>query len=64
MILSRLQLRKISDICGDIAQVSLASIAVPYVINSQNTSLALLGFIITVAFWIFSLVLLNKNETL
>lgn len=65
MDLNNQQLQATSDICKDIAQVAIGSIAVPYIVESPNPKLSLFGFIFAIAFWILSLVLLiGRKETI
>lgn len=56
-ILSRQFYLKLSDICADIAQVSLASLAVPFIIGEKDWAFAASGLIIALIFWIFSLLI-------
>lgn len=56
------QLIAISDISKDISQISLASITVPYILNSTKPTIALIGLLISIAFWVYSLVLLRTKE--
>ena len=61
MDLNKPQIKALSAICQDVAQVSLASIAVPYILNLADLNLAILGFATTIAFWAASLILLHRD---
>lgn len=50
------RLAKISDICSDIAGVSLASIVVPFFLDKQDLMLVLFGLVAAIVFWSMSLV--------
>ena len=60
MLLTSHQLEKLSDICADIGQVSLASVFVPYFLDTPQPSLALLGLAVSLVFWLFSLIAINR----
>lgn len=62
MPLNHAQIKALSDICQGIAQVSLASIAIPYIVSSPNISFAMIGVIITLAFWYLSLIVLQTSK--
>lgn len=55
MELTRRQRMKIADICADIAQVSLASIAISFFLDTFDVPLALLGVGTPIGFWLLSL---------
>jgi hypothetical protein len=55
MELSFAQQTRLSTICADIAQVSLASIAIPFLLDEPAPALALLGVATSLMFWVFSL---------
>ena len=53
------QINKLSDISADIAQVFLASVALPYIIDIFRPMLAVFGIALAVGFWIISVQLLT-----
>ena len=57
--LSDNQVLKLSDISSDIAIVAVASVALPAVLNQYDAQAAILGFVVTFMFWVFSLWLLK-----
>jgi uncharacterized membrane protein len=52
--LTKNQIRKISDIASDIGIVALASVIIPSVLDKFNFNIIILGIIITLTSWIFS----------
>ena len=50
------QFRRISDFAADLAQVSVASIAIPYVLDTPQPMLAVLGIAVAVFFYAISYV--------
>lgn len=61
MKLTKAQFRKISDISSDIAQVSLASVVIPFLLDQQEPMLVLLGIGICTIFWSASLYLAKNT---
>ncbi len=59
MKLTSSQLKKLSDICADIAQIALGSVAIPFLLNEFQPVLALCGILLSLAFWYASLVLMK-----
>lgn len=59
MQLSNSQINKLSDICSNIGMVSLASIALPTIFTQTNALLTCSGLIMTILFWLFSILLLK-----
>lgn len=51
---------KLSEICADISQVSLASVVIPFTFDKYNPELAVFGIIITFMFWTFSYNLVGR----
>lgn len=51
------RLNKLSDISSDIAQVTFASIVIPFFLDRFNPLMLALGIVITVGFWTLSLIL-------
>lgn len=49
------RLNRISSICADIAQVAMASIVIPFLIDKFDPVMLLLGLITAFIFWVFSL---------
>lgn len=56
-LLSKKQLSRLAGICTDIAQVSLATIAIPFAIDRAEPLGVVLGLLVSLIFWIFSLLL-------
>ena len=52
--LNKAKYNKLSDICSDIAQVSLASVVVPALVDKIDLPKVILGLIIAITFWILS----------
>jgi len=52
---SNKRLEKLSDILSDVALVSLASVVLPAILDRFSPVLVVLGGIVTVVLWIFSL---------
>ena len=59
MVLTDAQRKKLADICADIGQVALASIALPFLLEDFRPELVILGLANAIAFWYASLVLLK-----
>lgn len=55
--LSKRQYAKLADICADMAQISAASISIPFFLDTYRPALATLGVVIAVGLWIMSVVL-------
>lgn len=53
---SRVRLNKLSDICADIAQIALASVIAPFLIDKFNPPMLLLGVGMSFVFWGASLI--------
>ena len=53
--LNELQIDKLSDICSDVALVSLASVVLPAVFDKGDPIQVSLGLVIALAFWSLSL---------
>lgn len=62
--LNEAHLRKIADIFGDIGQVSLASIAIPFLFDGYEPKIAIIGFIFACVCWIWSVFLVGKASLL
>jgi hypothetical protein len=60
LLLNNEQLRAIAAACRDIAQVSLASVALPYLLDRFILSLAGLGIAVSIFFWFISHYTLSK----
>lgn len=56
------QIRKLADIFSDIAQVSLASIVVPFLLSEYRPLAAITALAASLAFWFVSLVLLRYDD--
>lgn len=52
---------KLSDICSDLALISLASIVIPFAIDKFNPVMLILGVITTITFWLLSLLFVRGN---
>lgn len=55
------RLNKLSDICSDVALVSLASIVIPFAIDKFNVTMLILGTITTITFWLLSFLFVRGN---
>lgn len=62
MSLTKNQLAKLSDICADVGQVSLASVVIPFTLNQTRLWLVILGVALCILFWYISLRLLKEDE--
>ncbi len=51
------RLNRLSNICSDIAQIALASIVIPFLIDKFNPIMLVWGLVMTFTFWIFSILL-------
>ena len=60
MQLSDHHYRNLAAICVDVAQVSLASIAVPFLVDKFEPALAFFGVVAAVTFWLLSFLALNR----
>jgi hypothetical protein len=60
MMLRNEHYRNLAAICGDIAQVSLASVTLPYFLDEPRPALALLGLAASFTFWLLSFFALNR----
>lgn len=54
------KVNRVSEIFEDIAQVSLASIVIPYILDKSNIDILIIGTITTLLSWYFSVKLVNK----
>ena len=54
------QVKKLSDISADMAQVFVASVAIPYLLDSPRPMLACFGVALAIGFWSLSLQLLKR----
>lgn len=54
------QIRKMSDICADIAQVSLGAIVIPFLFQTSDWRFALGGFILSCTGWFGSIYFIKK----
>jgi len=52
---------KLSDICSDVALVSLASIVIPFAIDKSNQQMLEWGLVTSFIFWILSMLLVKAN---
>jgi hypothetical protein len=60
MTMSEHHYRNLATICTDVAQVSLASVVVPYFLDTPRPSLAGLGVVVSLTFWFLSFLALNR----
>ncbi|MBU2592303.1 MAG: hypothetical protein ABH867_05220 [Patescibacteria group bacterium] len=60
MKLVNARFNKLSDICADIGQVSLASVVIPFLVDGFNLRMAVLGLAVLFLFWLSSLLLARK----
>lgn len=51
------RLNRLSEICANVAQVSLASIVVPFLLEKFDLLVLLWGSVTTITFWFLSLLL-------
>lgn len=64
IVLSEAQLNRLSEICADISQITLASIVIPFALDKYNLVLLVWGLTIALTFWVLSLsVIGEKNES-
>lgn len=54
MNVTEARLNRLSEICSDIAQIALASIVIPFIINQFNVIMPVIGLAIALTFWIIS----------
>ena len=52
---------RLSELCAFVAQVALASVFVPYIIDTFEPAVAVLGLVVSSMFWIFSLFLVRTS---
>lgn len=52
---SESQVNRTAEIFKDIAQVSLASVVIPYLIDRSNSLMLVLGVVLTVVAWFLSI---------
>lgn len=57
---SQHQRKNLSAICRDCAQISLASVAIPFLLDDFRPSVALFGLAFTFVFWFLSQHLLRS----
>lgn len=57
------QFQKLADISADIGQVALASIAIPFFLDSYHPLVALLGVAVSFTFWTLSLLLIKQSHS-
>lgn len=62
MKLNPKQRNKFADICSDIAQVSLASIVVPFFIDKFDFMMLVLGLVISFGFWYAAMFVLRGRQ--
>lgn len=55
-----IKINRISEIFKDIAQVSLASIVIPYILDRSNLRILTIGALTTLLSWYFSVKLVKK----
>lgn len=55
-----IKINRISEIFKDIAQVSLASIVVPYILDRSNFYILTIGTLTTLLSWYFSVKLVRR----
>ena len=55
-----IKINRISEIFKDIAQVSLASIVIPYILDRSNFRILAIGAITTLLSWYFSVKLVRR----
>lgn len=48
------KIKKLSDICSDIAQIAVASVAIPFLIDKFDFAMVVLGGGVAVVFWFLS----------
>jgi len=60
--LKETQVDKLSDISADIAQVCLASIVIPFLVDKYKPLLVIWGLSVSLVFWGISLLLLRSKE--
>ena len=60
--LNNLQLSKLADIASEIALVSLASVALPVILEQPDLTAMIAGIIATLFFWTLSLWILKVNQ--
>lgn len=54
MEFSESQVNRVAEIFKDIAQVSLASVVIPYLIDRSNSLMLVLGVVLTAVAWFLS----------
>lgn len=57
MAKTKARLNRLAEICSDIAQIALASVVLPFLLDKFNLQMVLLGLITALSFWILSLFL-------
>ncbi len=55
------QQSKLADLCGDVAQVSLASIVIPVFVDKFDLMMLALGLVLTFISWSAALFVLRKR---
>lgn len=56
-----IKINRVSEIFKDIAQVSLASIVIPYILDRSNIQILILGALTTLLSWYFSVKLIRRT---
>ena len=56
-LLSEKQLSRLAGICTDVAQVALASIAIPFAFDKADLIGVVSGLVISISFWLLSVLL-------
>lgn len=51
----------LADILANIGYIVLGSVAIPFIFSTPNLFISGTGFLLAVAFWLLSLVLLREN---
>jgi len=56
------RINRISEICMDIGQVCLGSMVFPFLMNNFDIIKMLTGLVITIGFWIISVLLVKSKK--
>lgn len=57
------QLKKLSDIFSDGGILTTGSVVIPIYFDNYNPKIFYVGIVLTLAFWVISLILLRNNQT-